>query len=78
MVIFPTVFLRSNESASSFKDSETKCSQVPCCHSITWKAKSVKIRSISFLIHSCRASYVALSVNIITPHYLSTHTQKSQ
>jgi len=78
MVIFPTVFLRSNESASSCKDSATKWSQVPCCHSITWKAKAVKIRSISFLIHSCSTSYVSLSVSIVTPHCLSTHTQKSQ
>jgi len=46
------------------------------CHFITWKAKAGKIQSISFFIHSCSTSYVTLSMNIIMPHCLSTHTQK--
>ena len=31
-------------------------------HPITWKAKAVKTRSISFLIHICSARYVTLSI----------------
>ena len=41
------------------------------CHAaITWKARTVKTRSISFLIHSCSTNYVALSMILITSHCL--------
>jgi len=48
------------------------------CHAAIPSQKTAKTRSISFLIHGCSTSCVALSIIIITSHYLSTRTQKLQ
>jgi len=59
----------------SMKVQQNGCNlQAPCHHPITTAAKTVKTRSISFVVHSCSTNYVALSMIIITSHCLSTHT----